>query len=165
MIQNLISRTRRNHGLEHATLNLLHERHPYRSFAGHSDPQGFWILGEIEAPELTAVATEALEKLQGGERHLAIHENCGTNMLASGALAGLAGTLGTVGGGDRRGVKWDRIPLIITLATMGIILSRPLGMFLQRNVTTSGDPGSLKITKVITHQQGQITAHRVQTQG
>lgn len=165
MLQKLISRTRRNHGLEHATLNLLHERYPYQSFAGHSDPGGFWILGDITAPQLTEVSTEALEKLKNGKHHLAIHQNCGTNLLTSGTLAGLAGALGLIGTGNQREQKWERIPLIITLSTLALILSRPLGVYLQKRFTTSSDPESLQITEITTHPQGQITAHRIQTQG
>lgn len=164
MFQTLFSRIRRNHGLEHATLNLLHARYPHRSFAGHSDSGGFWILGEITAPQLTEIVKDALEQLQEGKRNLAFHDNCGTNLLTSGALAGLAGALGLIGAGDRR-QKWERIPLIITLATIALVISRPLGRYLQKHVTTDGVPGSLQIQKVITHQQGQITAHRIHTRG
>jgi len=165
MLRNLISRTRRNHGLEHATLNLLQERYPYRSFAGHSDPGGFWIVGDIDAPHLTQIATQALDKLRNGSKNLALHENCGTNMLTTGTMAGLAGALGLIGTGNNEESWWERLPLVILLATIGVILSRPLGLYLQRNVTTSGTPGTLHITNITTHQQGQMTAHRVQTQG
>lgn len=165
MLHDLISRTRRNHGLEHATLNLLQEQYPHQSFAGHSDPGGFWIVGDIDAPRLTEITTQALKKLQAGNQNLALHKNCGTNMLTTGTMAGLAGAVGLVGTGNKRGAWWERLPLVILLATIAVILSHPLGLYLQRNVTTSGKPGSLHITNVTTHQQGQVTAHRVQTQG
>lgn len=165
MTQTLFSRIRRNHGLEHATLNLLHARYPHRAFAGHSDSGGFWILGEITAPQLTEVVKDALEQLQQGKQGLAFHDNCGTNLLTSGALAGLAGALGLIGTSDQPRRKWERIPLIITLATIALIISRPLGRYLQEHVTTDGNPGSLQILKVVTHQQGQMTAHRIQTRG
>lgn len=165
MLQSLYSQTKRNHGLEHATLNLLHERYPYRSFAGHSDPAGYWIVGEISAPELTEIAKDALDQLRDGNRSLAIHKNCGTNLLTSGLLAGLAGAMGGVGASKKRGGILHRIPLIVTLSTIALILSQPLGLYLQRHVTTSSDPGSMEITKITTHQQGHFTAHRIQTQG
>ncbi|MBS3752346.1 MAG: hypothetical protein KGY46_03035 [Anaerolineales bacterium] len=165
MFKDILSRIQRNHGLEHATLNLLHARYPQRPFAGHSDLGGFWIVGEITAPQLTEVVKDALEQLQSGRQNLALHDNCGTNLLTSGMLAGLAGAAALIGVGDKRRQKLSRIPLIISLATIGLVLSRPLGRFLQKHVTTSGDPGSLQIRKVLTHQQGQLTAHRVQTQG
>ncbi len=165
MLHTLISRTRRNHGLEHATLNLLQEHFPHQSFAGHSDPGGFWIVGDIDAPRLTEITKKALEKLRNGNHKLALHENCGTNMLTTGTMAGLAGAMGLIGTGNKKGSRWERLPLVVLLATIAVILSRPLGLYLQRNVTTNGKPGSLHITKVTTHQQGQVTAHRIQTQG
>jgi hypothetical protein len=143
----------------------LHARYPHRAFAGHSDSGGFWILGEITAPQLTEVVKDALEQLQQGKQGLAFHDNCGTNLLTSGALAGLAGALGLIGTSDQPRRKWERIPLIITLATIALIISRPLGRYLQEHVTTDGNPGSLQILKVVTHQQGQMTAHRIQTRG
>ena len=36
----IISRIRRNHGLEHASLTLLSQRFPYRRMAGYSFPGG-----------------------------------------------------------------------------------------------------------------------------
>ena len=165
MLHNLISRTRRNHGLEHATLNLLQEHYPHQSFAGHSDPGGFWIIGDIDAPRLTEITTQALKKLQAGNQNLALHKNCGTNMLTTGTMAGLAGAAGLIGTGNKKGSWWERLPLVILLATVAVIFSHPLGLYLQRNVTTSGNPGSLHITNVTTHQQGRVTAHRIQTQG
>ena len=44
----LISETRRNHALEHATLNILSARFPDRPLAGHSNPTGFFLLGPLQ---------------------------------------------------------------------------------------------------------------------
>ncbi len=49
----LISRIRRNHGLEHATLHVLAERHPGQPVAGHSDQRVFGLL-EIFLPRRSA---------------------------------------------------------------------------------------------------------------
>jgi len=83
-----VSLIRRNHGLEHATINLLSQRHPDRSFAGHSDSKGYWIIGEISTDELAEVAQEALTRLNAGEHNLAIHAHCGTNAVTTGVIAG-----------------------------------------------------------------------------
>ncbi len=45
-----LSRIRRNHGLEHAALHVLAERHPGKPLAGHSDLNGFWITFGQEVP-------------------------------------------------------------------------------------------------------------------
>lgn len=136
-LKKTLSRTQRNHGLEHATLNVLAEKYPGRSFAGHSDPAGFWIWGEITTEQLVEVVLEALSQLRNGQKSLAIHKNCGTNILVSGALAGLAGAAGMVGAGKRNQDKLERFPLVIILATLALILSQPLGPTLQKKITTS----------------------------
>ena len=48
----LLFRIRRNHGLEHATINILSLRFPYRRIMGYSFPDGFFILGEIPTADL-----------------------------------------------------------------------------------------------------------------
>src|SRR5512141_1408005 len=85
-----LSRLQRNHGLEHATLHVLADGDPHLSLAGHSDLGGFWILGNVETDTLRSAVQEALERMRNGEHNLAVHPNCGTNFVATGALAGLA---------------------------------------------------------------------------
>ena len=142
-MSSLISRTRRNHGLEHATLNLLAKTHPRKPFAGHSDAGGFWILGEIPTAELSQIISDALEKLKSGQSNLAIHQNCGTNLLVSGFAAGLAGAVGLLGVGERTRDKLERIPVITALSVLALIISKPLGPIMQKKLTTSGEPGSV----------------------
>jgi len=160
-----ISRTRRNHGLEHATLNLLSKTHPGEAFAGHSDGSGFWVLGEISSEELAIVIETALGKLRGGQSDLAIHKNCGTNLLVSGFAAGLAGAAGLIGVGDRPRDKIERIPLITLFSVIALLLARPLGPKLQREITVDADPGGLQIAKITQHSLNGMPAHRIQTQG
>lgn len=162
--QQVISRTRRNHGLEHATLNLLAKKHPTRIFAGHSDAGGFWILGDIPTSELTEVSLEALELLRQGHSHLAIHQNCGTNLLTSGLFAGLAGAAGMIGAGEKVRDKLERFPLVVLLAIIALLIAQPLGPHFQKHLTTKGSPGTLSIKTVLAHSLPNTTAHRIQTQ-
>ena len=69
----IVSRVRRNHGLEHATLHILSQRYPKRSLAGHSDTGGFWILGDVSIEDVYEAVEEALSRLRNGEKHLAVH--------------------------------------------------------------------------------------------
>ena len=163
-IKNIISRVRRNHGLEHATLNILSASHPGTSFAGHSDGGGYWILGEISTEDLSVIATSALEKLSAGQENLAIHNNCGTNLLVSGFSAGLAGAAGLIGVGDRPRDKIERIPVITALSVVALMLAKPLGPTVQKHLTTSSKPGSLKIISIRKHDLNGIPAHRISTQ-
>ena len=163
-MRTFFSRMRRNHGLEHATLNLLGKNFPKQSFAGHSDAGGFWILGEIATSELTGTILDALERLKSGQGHLAIHKNCGTNLLVSGFAAGLAGAAGLIGVGERPRDKIERIPIITALSVVALALSRPLGPLLQKELTASGDPGSLQVISITIHYLQGTTAHRIKTQ-
>ena len=161
----IISRIQRNHGLEHATMHILAQRNPRSGIAGHSDMSGFWIVGDVPTEELTTAIHEALQRMLAGEQQLAIHPNCGTNFAVSGIIAGIAAFIGMWGSGNSWRTKLERLPLVATLATLGIILSQPLGYRLQERVTTSGKPGDLEIVAIKPTRRGSVTAHRILTRG
>lgn len=170
LLDNLIahptfSRVRRNHGLEHASIHVLSEKNSRRSVAGHSDPGGFWLFGDLETEEVRAAVDEALTRLRAGERHLAIHPNCGTNLVTSGLLAGMAGALAMSGAGPRTRQRLERLPLAGLLATFALLAARPLGTRLQQRITTSGDPGELEIVEIQPGMRGGMRAHRITTRG
>jgi hypothetical protein len=154
--------TRRNHALEHATLHVLEHKYPNRTLGGHSNPTGFFILGDVPMEAVADAATEALRRLRLGESQLAIHPGCGTNMATSMLLGA------TLGWFVLRGARSDlgrmlRLPFAFGFAVLGIVLSRPLGPMLQQKVTTDADMGSLHVTDVRRSLKGRITAHRVLT--
>jgi len=159
----VLSRIRRNHGLEHATINILSQRFPFRRLAGYSFPGGFFILGDIPTQDLREAVVQALVRMNNGERYLAIHEHCGTNYVASGFIAGLLAWLAMAGAKSKRD-KVERLPLVIALATFGFIASQPMGPVLQQRVTTSGDPQGMTIVDVFPIKFGQFSLHRVVTQ-
>lgn len=161
----IVSRIRRNHGLEHASLHVLAKRLPGRSMGGHSNPDGFWLVGELPTEAVQESVQEALQRLQSGEAHLAVHPGCGTNFATAGSLAGLAGVMGMWGAGPRKRDKLERLPLVATLATLALILAQPLGLRLQKLVTTSGDPGNMEIVEIIPTRRGTLKVHRVITRG
>lgn len=161
----MISRIRRNHGLEHATIHVLSGRQPHRNLAGHSDTGGFWILGDVDTEELADAVTEALARMQAGEHHLAVHPNCGTNFVTYGFAAGAGAFLALAGSGNRFRDRLERLPMAILFATIALILAQPLGYRIQQQVTTLGKPGDLQIVEVIKSMRGRMMAHRVVTQG
>jgi hypothetical protein len=160
----IISRIRRNHGLEHATLTTLARRFPRQPLAGYSDPGGCWIVGNLETEAVAEAATEALDRLRQGERSLAIHPNCGTNYAVAGTLAGLAGAAAMLGSHSRRS-RLERLPLAALLATLALIAAQPLAYMIQSRLTTSGDPQGLSITQVLHQEQGKLVLHRISTKG
>jgi len=160
-----VSRVRRNHGLEHATIHILSHRFPKTSMAGHSDTGGFWLLGELETDQVRLAVEHGLARMRAGEHGLAIHPNCGTNFVTSGVLAGLAGAFAMLGAGKRWQNQVERLPLAVTLATVALILARPLGFLMQEHVTTAGNPGGLQIVAIKPTRRGNVRAHRVVTSG
>jgi hypothetical protein len=160
----VISRIRRNHGLEHATLNILGLHFPQKRLAGYSFPGGFYVLGDIPTEDLREAVFQALMRMNNGEGSLAIHDHCGTNYVASGLAAGLLAWLGMSGTKNKQD-RAERLPLVIALATIGLIASQPLGPMLQKHITTSGDPQDLSIVDVFPITFGQSTLHCVTTRG
>jgi len=155
----LILSTRRNHGLEHATIHVLSALKPGRPLAGRSTPFGFYLYGDVSDEETRAAAHDALQRLRHGESRLAIHPGCGTNYLTSGAAASL-GALAVLSIGDRR-ARWSRLPDVLIAATLALIVAQPIGPKLQEHITTCADMGDLEIVAV---RRLGPRAHYVETQ-
>lgn len=160
-----ISRIRRNHGLEHATIHILGKKHPNVNFGGMSSPTGFTIIGDVSTEDVAEAAIAALKRLRAGNSDLALHPNCGTNFAVSGAFAGLGAWLGTLGSGKNFKRKLERLPLSLFLATIALVLSRRVGPMIQKNITTSGDPENLELERVETVIRAGLRMHRVITRG
>lgn len=132
---------------------------------GYSDFRGFWLLGDFSIEQVREGVIEALQRLKTGEGHLAVHPNCGTNLATAGSLAGFAGLMGMLGVGSRKRDKLERLPLVATLATVALIFAQPLGLSVQKHLTTSGQPGSLEIVEIKPSWRGNVKAHRILTRG
>jgi len=159
-----ISRMRRNHGLEHATIHLLTARRTRTLLVGRSDPSGFFLYGRVPTEAVEAAAREALVRLRQGEHHLAVHPNCGTSLLTAGTLASGAVFFSVVGGrSDRWKDHLARFPLAVLLTTLALIIAQPLGLAIQRHVTTLADPEDLQIIEVRRINRGRAVIHRIRT--
>jgi hypothetical protein len=143
----LIGETRRNHALEHATIHILSHKFPGRSMAGHSNPTGFFLFGDLPTEQVRQSVSEALTRLQNGEKQLAIHEGCGTNYAVTGILAALFAFVGMSGTRSNR-ERIERLPLVMLLSILAFIIGQPLGPALQKQVTTDADPGGMLIEDV-----------------
>jgi hypothetical protein len=160
-----ISRIRRNHGLEHAALQILAKQQPSHRLAGYSDSGGFWVVGNVPTEALHTAVNEALVRMEGGEHDLAIHPNCGTNFVAAGVLAGTAAWLATLNAESDWRKRAERWPTLISLVTVVLILAQPLGPLLQERVTTDGRPRGMRVAGIVRQSQGEIPVHRVLTEG
>ncbi|MFN2270664.1 MAG: DUF6391 domain-containing protein [Anaerolineae bacterium] len=165
----LISRVRRNHALEHATMNVLGEHYKKLGLVARSAPSGFYIYGDVPTDGVIAAAQEGLKRLQAGRRQMAIHPTCGTNLAVSGVLAGVAAFL-ALGGLSRnrpRGFLQNlaRLPVACAAALIGILIAQPLGPLLQAHVTTEADVGDLSIIDITQERRAGILVHHVHTGG
>ena len=153
-----ILETRRNHALEHATLHMLAHTHT-GTMAGHSNPTGFFLLGNFSTQDVWAAATEALERLRGGESGLAIHAGCGTNMATTALLAGTF-AWSVLRLAKSTLMKILLMPLAVFFGVVGFLISRPLGPVLQQRITTEANMGNMQIIDIIPIRKG---VHRVIT--
>ncbi len=162
--QRFFSRIRKNHALEHATVHLLGQRYPNKSLIGRSDNRGFYIYGDITADTLQNTANEALMLLRNGETQLAIHPNCGTNLVTSASLAGLAAFFSLFGSkNDDWRKRLERLPTAILLSTMALVIAQPLGNYFQKRFTTNANIGSLEILSTRRIERGSSSYLRVLT--
>jgi hypothetical protein len=151
--------TRRNHAVEHATLKILARKYDDKTLAGHSNPTGFFLFGDIALEDIRDAVDEAMRRLRAGEKDLAIHPGCGTNVATSLVLPATLAWMPLQGA---RSNRWRLvlIPIALTFALFGYLLSKPLGPWLQRNITTEADLGDLRVTEIVAVRKG---VHRVIT--
>ena len=159
----LVSRIRRNHALEHATLQILARKHPKISAAGYSDTRGFLVVGNISTDQLRDGVNEALRRLQAGDGDLAIHPNCGTNFAATGLVTGTLAWLAMLGAQGSFQKRMERWPVVVMLVTIGMVLTQPLGPLLQAKFTTDADIGELQVTEITRFEREGTPLHRVKT--
>jgi hypothetical protein len=157
VVAGVVERTRQHHAIEHATIHVLSARHPGRSFSGYSDPLGFTIYGEIDEHDLRTAVGDALLRLQAGESQLAIHPNCGTNLLTTATAATFAALTGAAV--VRRG--WlERAAVSLALTLVAIAASRPWGFRLQ-SYTTQADVADRWVAEIRLIQVGSAELLRV----
>lgn len=163
----VIRRTRRNHGLEHATIHILSSRIKNLKMAGRSTDAGFYLFGEAPTEMIETAVNDALRRMRHGEHNLAVHPNCGTNLVTTGFMTSIAAMVG-MSGSSRREDLFNRLPLVMLLTMGAVLFSQPIGMSLQKHFTTDGDPGDMEVIS-ITRSQVQtpfgdtLTVHTVIT--
>ena len=134
---------KQNHALEHATIVLLSRKYPEVRFSGISFAAGFFVFGDIPTEAILPAAEEALRLLRSSEPELAVHERCGTNLAVAGMLTGLSAmAVAKV----RR--PYSTANSVILASTAALVLARPLGLVVQRYVTTQTPNQSRRILEV-----------------
>ncbi len=165
----LVRRVRRNHALEHATIHLLARGRSRLRLAGRSDERGFFLYGDVSTGEVEQAVDEALRRLRAGEHEIAIHPNCGTNLVTTGVLAALAALLGAAGTERTWRDRLERFPTVVLMVIAALLFGPGLGASLQRHITTLGDPGEMEVIEIRRSEvrtlvgNRQLTIHRVET--
>ncbi|MCK8823617.1 DUF6391 domain-containing protein [Fuchsiella alkaliacetigena] len=80
---------RRNHALEHATINVIEELYGPQQLAGMAKEDGFYIMGRVNPVLVKEAAQEGLSRLQSGEKDLVIHNRCGTSLAVAKLVSSL----------------------------------------------------------------------------
>jgi Na+/H+ antiporter NhaB len=161
-LQNPVTQIRRNHAMEHATLNILRVRQGL-ALSGYSDFNGFWVAGDVTLEHLQQATDEALLRLKQGDTRLAVHAHCGTNLVVSGLFAGTAAFLAMLRPPKGIMAKLERWSLVVSLATLGLLVAQPLGPLLQERVTTDPHPGEMSILSITRHERPRLTLHYIRT--
>ena len=157
MSNDMLSRVRRNHALEHATIHVLTERNKGFSAQGNATPKGFNlnIYGRLEDDEVSIAVEDAFRRLKEGEKRLAVHPNCGTVLLTTASLATLSAL--TAFGIEQKRQKrstlnlatiFGALPTTILAVLISLIVSKPLGIFLQEQYTVESDLGNLQVVSI-----------------
>lgn len=136
-------RLRQNHALEHATITILGTHLPELRISARSTSHGFTIFGDVDLGYLQCAVQEALSRLQAGEAQLAIHPNCGTNLVVGLLLIAMGTMLGLAANRAR-----TRIASIAFSSLVGLAAARPIGEFLQKYVTTLPDLQGVHVTEI-----------------
>ena len=159
----LVESTRRNHALEHATLKVLSERFPGLRMAGVSTPDGFFLIADLPTEVVTDGVLQASARLRAGERDLAIHPNCGTNLATSTLLAGSAALLVLRPGKGKSRPSLNNYFLAAAIALPIFLLSKPLGLEAQRTLTTDANLGETEVRLVVSQKSGNSFIHQIRT--
>jgi hypothetical protein len=152
------SAVKQNHALEHATIVLLSRKFPEVRLSGISFAAGFFVFGDVPTEAVLPTAQEALNLLRTTQPDLAIHERCGTNLAVAGMLTGLSAMAIA-----RLRRPYSTANNVILASTAALILARPLGLTVQRYVTTQTPNASMRIEKVSALNVLGSPAHFVST--
>ncbi|MGJ3238728.1 MAG: DUF6391 domain-containing protein [Anaerolineae bacterium] len=161
----LVRRVRRNHAFEHATIHMLNRQNYILS--GRASLTGFVVMGDVPTSKVEAAAHEALNRLRRGQKQLALHPNCGTNLVTAGMLTTSIAALGFMGTDRRR--AWERFPLVMLLMMAAALYATPIGMVVQEHITTDGNPGEMEVVRVkrgemrVPFRSKPIVVHNIMT--
>lgn len=138
---------RKNHALEHATINVIEQKSSISRLTGMAFRGGFSVNGLPDPQFVLMAAREAHERLSRGERDLAISRNCGTTVVVVNTISAFIFLFILFLTG-----KLTLLPVIVSLSAAYFIgpLASPT---VQRFITTDPQVRSIEITGVETRSR------------
>ena len=130
---------RRNHALEHATVNVIEERYGATRLGGLAQHEGFMIFGGADPKLVLDAAREGLRRLSDGETNLAIHPRCGTTMVAANLISAVTFLVLLFYTG-----QFTLFTVLLAMVAAWLF-ARPISLALQKYVTTDAQIGDLEI--------------------
>ncbi|GAB6137434.1 DUF6391 domain-containing protein [Halanaerobaculum tunisiense] len=133
---------RRNHALEHATINVLEEKYGCKNLSGWAQEDGFYISGVFNAAVIEEAAEEGLFRLQQGEQDLVVHKRCGTSLSMANILSALIFfTLLFI-------TKTFSLFNVVIALLLANFLGPSLGVWVQKKFTTSAQVAGMVIAGI-----------------
>jgi len=162
MPTSLLNRVRRNHALEHATINVLTQIYPHAQVVGLSDPAGFTLHTPLSIEKVTPAIKQALARLQAGEHNLRIHPHCGTNLVVTATMTTLATLIG-IGVTTERRQRMERLPQAVLLNVLALLVARPVATWVQAHISTDADMHLMQVIAITASKREQVNHIRVRT--
>ena len=141
---------RKNHALEHATVNVLEEKYGYSNLSGLAEETGFYINGIISAADVESAAQEGLLRLQQGEKELVIHKQCGTSLTVANLVSAVIFILLLLVTGS-----FSLLNMLFAIVISNFV-GPQLGVWVQKKFTTSAQVANMEIDGVQLLQSSQV---------
>ncbi|MFW5998697.1 MAG: DUF6391 domain-containing protein [Bacillota bacterium] len=130
---------RKNHALEHATVNILEKEFGYKNLAGYATENGFYIIGVNNTLEVTTAAKRGLDLMIKGNSQLAIHNKCGTSLIAANFISAIIFLILLLYLG------YFSIMSMVIAILLSHLVGPFLGRMVQKNFTTTSEVKEINI--------------------
>ncbi len=140
-------KVRKNHAMEHATINIIEEKSGLTALSGMAFENGFSIRGMIDPDEIIGISREAQRRLSSGEKGLALSRRCGTTIVVVNTISAMIFILILLLTG-----KLTLIPVLLSLLA-AFFLGPIASPWVQRFITTDPDVGKIEVTGVETRSR------------
>ena len=143
---------RKNHALEHATVNVLEKKYGYNNLSGLAAETGFYINGVVNPADVEAAAREGLLRLQQGEINLVVHKQCGTSLTVANLVLAIIFIFLLLATGS-----FSLLNMLLAIVIANFV-GPQLGVWVQKNFTTSAKVANMEIDglRLLQRSQGML---------